>query len=95
MLFWNRWNEETAGRVYFNISRETPLTPDTPHVHPLWCELEWTSLWNILIIFCWNQSETILFQGSPELFLPGYHAQKSSGVEIVETQALRVANGAQ
>ena len=30
----------------------------------------------------WNQSRTILFQSSPELFLPDRHAQKSSGVEI-------------
>ena len=36
MLFWNRWNQESAGRVYFNISREKLAhTPDTPHVQPL------------------------------------------------------------
>ena len=36
MLFWNRWNQELVGRVYFNISREKHAdTPDTPHVQPL------------------------------------------------------------
>ena len=44
MLFWNRWNQESAGRVYFNISREKPAhTPDTPHVHTLSYKLEWTN----------------------------------------------------
>ena len=44
MLFCNRWNQESAGRVYFNISREKPAhTPDTPHVHPLSLKLEWTN----------------------------------------------------
>ena len=42
MLFWNRWNEESAGRVYFNILRKNKLTPQ-PHVQPLSCNLEWTS----------------------------------------------------
>ena len=42
MLFWNRWNQELAGRVYFyNISREKPT--HTPHVQPLSCKLEWTN----------------------------------------------------
>ena len=44
ILFWNRRNQESAGRVYFNISREKPAhTPDTPHVHPRSCKLEWTN----------------------------------------------------
>ena len=42
--FSNRWNQESAGRVYFNISREKPAhTPATPHVQPLSCKLEWTN----------------------------------------------------
>ena len=42
MLLWNRWNQESAGRLYFNISREKPAhTTDTPHGQPLPCELEW------------------------------------------------------
>ena len=37
-------NQESARRVYFNISREKlAYTPDTPHVHPLSYELEWTN----------------------------------------------------
>ena len=42
MLFWNHWNQESASHVYFNISREKPAhKPDTPHIQPLSCELEW------------------------------------------------------
>ena len=29
MLFWNRWNQESAGRVYFKISREKPALVET------------------------------------------------------------------
>ena len=86
MLFWNRWNQESAGRVYFKISREKPALVET------WMDQSETPL----LFFCWNQSETILFQGSPELlisllymsrralggdWLPSHHAQKTSGVE--------------
>ena len=39
MLFWNRNNQDSARRVYFNISREKPAhMPDTLHVHPLSCK---------------------------------------------------------
>ena len=71
MLFWNRWNKESASRVYFNISKEKPAhTPDTPHVQPLSCKLEWTNQKHFYcFFFCWNQSETILLQGSPELLI--------------------------
>ena len=69
MLFWNRWNPESAGRVYFNISWEKPAnTPDTPHVQPLSCKFKWTNQKHFYC-FCWNQSETILLQGSPELLI--------------------------
>ena len=44
MLFWNRWNKESASLVYFNNSKGKPAhTPDTPHVQPLSCKLEWTN----------------------------------------------------
>ena len=44
MLIWNRWNKELTGRIYFNIYRKKPThTPDTPHVHPLSWQLEWTN----------------------------------------------------
>ena len=69
MLFWNRWNPESAGRVYFNISWEKPAnTPDTPHVQPRSCKFKWTNQKHFYC-FCWNQSETILLQGSPELLI--------------------------
>ena len=49
MLFWNRWNQESAGRVYFNISTEKPThTPDTLHAQ--------TSLLQTWM----DQSETLL-----------------------------------
>ena len=49
MLFWNRWNQESAGRVYFNISTEKPAhTPDTLHAQ--------TSLLQTWM----DQSETLL-----------------------------------
>ena len=65
-LFWNRWNQESAGRVYFNISWEKPAhAPDTSHVQPLSCKLEWTNQKHT-IVFCWNQSETILLQAVPQ-----------------------------
>ena len=69
MLFWNRWNQEAAGRVYFNISREKPThTPDTPHVQPLSDKLEWTNQKHFYC-FCWKQSKTVLLQGSPKLLI--------------------------
>ena len=44
MLFLNRWNKESASLVYFNNSKGKPAhTPDTPHVQPLSCKLEWTN----------------------------------------------------
>ena len=36
---------------------------------------------NTLIVFCWNHLEKTLFHGSPELFVPGRHAQKRFGIE--------------
>ena len=44
MLFWNRYNQDSARRVYFNISREKPAhIPDTLHFHPLSCKFKWTN----------------------------------------------------
>ena len=63
-LFWNRWNQESAGRVYFNISREKPAhTPDTPHVHPLSFKLE-----------CTNQKHFYCFSLKPirDNLVPGF-----------------------
>ena len=42
--------------------------PDTPHVQSLSSKLEWTNQ-NTFIVFCRNQSETILLQSSPELLI--------------------------
>ena len=53
MLFWNRWNQESAGRVYFNISTEKPAhTPDTLHAQTsllqTWMDQSETLLWFFL-----------------------------------------------
>ena len=83
MLFWNRWNQESAGRVYFNISREKPAhTPDTPHVQPLSCKLEWT---NQKHFYCFLRKPVRdnLAPGFPRaLDLSPLHAQKSSGSRL-------------
>ena len=78
MLFWNRWNQESAGRVYFNISREKPAhTPGTLHVQPLSCKLEWTNQKHFYCFFL-NQSETILPQGSPELLISLFYMRRTA-----------------
>ena len=71
-LSWNRWNQESAGCVYINISRSHARhAARSPTVVRTWMNQSET----LLLFFYWNQSETILLQGSPELFLPGRHAQ--------------------
>ena len=83
MLFWNRWNQESAGRVYFNISREKPAhTPDTPHVQPLSCKLEWTNQKHFYC-FLLKPIRDNLAPGFPRaLDLSPLHAQKSSGLRL-------------
>ena len=64
MLFWNRWNQELAGRVYFyNISREKPT--HTPHVQPLSCKLEWTNQEHLIIVFLLKPIRDNLAPGFP------------------------------
>ena len=89
MLFWNRWNQESAGRVYFNISREKPAhTPDTPHVQPLSCKLEWTNQKHFYcFFFLLKPIRDNLAPGFPSaLDLSPVHAQKSSGSRLFEHQ---------
>ena len=83
MLFSNRWNQESAGRVYFNISREKPAhTPDTPHVQPLSCKLEWTNQKHFYC-FLLKPIRDNLAPGFPRaLDLSPLHAQKSSGSRL-------------
>ena len=87
MLFWNRWNQESAGRVYFNISREKPAhTPDTPHVQPLSCKLEWTNQKHFYC-FLLKPIRDNLAPGFPRaLDLSPLHAQKSSGSRLLLTK---------
>ena len=87
MLFWNRWNQESAGRVYFNISREKPAhTPDTPHVQPLSCKLEWTNQKHFYC-FLLKPIRDNLAPGFPRaLDLSPLHAQKSSGSRLLLTR---------
>ena len=83
MLFWNHWNQESAGRVYFNISREKPAhTPDTPHVQPLSCKLEWTNQKHFYC-FLLKRIRDNLAPGFPRaLDLSPLHAQKNSGSRL-------------
>ena len=84
MLFWNSWNQESAGRVYFNISCEKPAhTPDTPHVQPLSYKLEWTNQKHFYC-FLLKPIRDNLAPGFPRaLDLSPLHAQKSSGSTLV------------
>ena len=84
MLFWNRWNQESASRVYFNISCEKPArTPDTPHVQPLSCKLEWTNQKHFYC-FLLKPIRGNLAPGFPRaLDLSPLHAQKSYGSRLV------------
>ena len=86
MLFCNSWNQESAGRVYFNISREKPAhTPDTPHVQPLSCKLEWTNQKHFYC-FLLKPIRDNLAPGFPRaLDLSPLHAQKSSGSRLTRT----------
>ena len=87
MLFWNRWNQESAGRVYFNISREKPAhTPDTLHVQPLSCKLEWTNQKHFYCFFLKPVRDN-LAPGFPRaLDLSLLHGQKSSGSRLLLTK---------
>ena len=83
MLFWNRWSKESTSRVYFNISTEKPAhTPDTPHVQPLSCKLEWTNQKHFYC-FLLKPIRDNLAPGFPRaLDLSPLHAQKSSGSSL-------------
>ena len=87
MLFWNRWNQESAGRVYFNISTEKPAhTPDTLHAQPLSCKLEWTNQKHFYCFFLKPVRDN-LAPGFPRaLDLSLLHAQKSSGSRLLLTK---------
>lgn len=69
----NRWNQESAGVAAHQpgVFTSTVLGKKTRS------QARHTAHSNAPV-----RSETIFFQGSPELVLPGRHAQKSSGVEI-------------
>ena len=78
MLFWNRWNQESAGRVYFNISRENLLT----------CKLEWTNQKHFYCVLL-KPIRDNLPPGFPRaLDLSPLHAQKSSGSRLGFSQVL-------
>ena len=80
---WLNWNQELAGRVYFHISWEKPAhTPDTPHVQPLSCKLEWTNQKHFYC-FLLKPIRDNLAPGFPRaLDLSPLHAQKSSGSRL-------------
>ena len=100
MLFLNRWNKESASLVYFNNSKGKPAhTPDTPHVQPLSCKLEWTNQKHFycfllkpraIIGLSWLLLKPVrdnLAPGFPRaLDLSLLHAQKSSGSRLLLTK---------
>ena len=74
MLFWNRWNQESACRVYFNIQ-------------PLSCKLEWINQKHFYCFFyLLKPIRDNLAPGFPRaLDLSPLHAQKSSGSRLTRT----------
>ena len=82
MLFWNRWNQESAVRVYFNMSRENPLTCQTHRTFNRSRANLNGPIRNIFIVFCWNQSETILLHGFPRALDLSSTCAKELWVEI-------------
>ena len=74
MLFWNRSNQESAGRVYFNISTEKLTRSRARHAaHSTALVQTWMDQSE-----SWNQSETILPQGSPELFNSVFYMRRKA-----------------
>ena len=79
MLFWNRRNQESAGRFFSTFPAHTP---DTPHVQPLSCKLEWTNQKHFYC-FLLKPIRDNLAPGFPRaLDLSPLHAQKSSGLRL-------------
>ena len=79
MLFWNHWNQESAGHVYFFLGKNL-LTCQTRCTFNLSRANLNGPIRNTFIVFCWNQSETILLQGSPELLIsPLYMRRRALG----------------
>ena len=94
LLFWNRWNQESAGRVYFNISREKPThTPDTPHVQLLSRANLNGPIRETFIVFLLKSIRDNLAPGFPRaLDLYPRHAQKSSGSRLFEKAFFIILN---
>ena len=75
MLFWNHWNQESAGVAHRPVMftstflGKNPLTRQTRRTFNRSRANLNGPIRNTFIVFCWNQSETILLQGSPELLI--------------------------
>ena len=93
LLFRNRWNQESARRVYLNITREKPShTPDTSHVQQLSCKLEWTNQKHFCFFFL-KPFRDDLAPGFPRaLDLSPRHAQKSSGSRLRNSMQPKLAS---
>ena len=84
MLFWNRWNHESAGRVYFNISREKTRS----HARHAALSTALVQTWmdqsgTLLLFFAETNQRQSCSMGSPELLISPLHAQKSSGSRLI------------
>ena len=71
MLFCNRWYQESAGRVYFNMSREKTRSHARHAARSTALVQTWIDQSETLLLFFaeTNQRQSCL-QGSPELLIP-------------------------
>ena len=91
MLFWNRWNQESAGRIYFKISREKPALVETwmdqsETLSLFFAETNQRQSCSRVPQSSWSLSSTWAEELWVEIGSPAMHhaqklAQKTSGVE--------------
>ena len=102
MLFWNHWNQESAGVAHRPVMftstflGKNPLTSQTRRTFNRSRANLNGPIRNTFIVFCWNESETILLQGSPELLISllyiSYFFYISSGSERKKVTSLLPAD---
>ena len=97
MLFCNRWYQESAGRVYFNMSREKTRS----HARHAARSTALVQTWidqpeTLLLFFAETNEKQILLQGSPELLIPLlYMPRRALGRDWMQNVKLFPAGHAQ